>query len=83
MSANEKHSGERVAGITVQMRFVPLKTDSEPNEETATISVRVDDAKKGTPDNTQELKLPIILKLESEGETFIQNKIKLRYEVFL
>ena len=60
MSANEKHSGERVAGVTLQMRFVPLKKESEPNKQTATISVRVDDSQKGTPDNIQELKLPTI-----------------------
>ena len=82
MNSNDKHSGENVAGVTVQMRFVPLKTDSEPKEQIATISVRVDDAKKGTPDNIQELKLPIIAKLESEGETFIQNKIKLITSIF-
>ena len=71
MSRKDKHSGENVAGVTVQMRFIPLKTDSEPKEQIATISERVDDTQKGTPDNLQELKLPIISNLESEGETFI------------
>ena len=66
-----KRSGENVAGVTVQMRFIPLKTDPEQQKPLATISVRVDDTQKGSPDNLQELKLPRIQKLEFEGETFI------------
>ena len=82
MSVNERHSGENVAGVTVQMRFIPLKADPEPKEQTATILVHVDDTQRGTPDNLQELKLPIISKLDAEGETFIQNKIKLITLIF-
>ena len=81
MSA-KKHSGENSAGITVQIRFVPLKMDEDDEPKTATISVRVDDKEKGTPDNLRELKLPMISKLELEGETFVLNKIKLINTIF-
>ena len=74
-----KHSGENVAGVTVQMRFM----DPEQQKTLATILVRVDDTQKGTPDNLQEPKLPRTQKLELEGETFIQNKIKLINTIFI
>ena len=90
-----KHSGENVAGVTMQMRFIPLKTDPEqqrfillktdPEQQKipfATILVHVNDTQKGTPDNIQELKLPKIKKLALEGETFIQNKVKLINTIF-
>ena len=62
-----KHTGENVAGVTVQMRFILLKTDPEQqkfiplkmdHEQPATIALRVDDTQKGTPDNIQEFKIP-------------------------
>ena len=67
--SEKKHSGENTTGVTVQIRFVPLKTGEEGEVKTATISVRVDDAMKGTPDNLRELELPMISKLELEGLT--------------
>ena len=61
----------------MQMRFIPLKTDPEELKiQFATISVRVDDTQKGTPDNIQELKLQKNKKIALEGETFIQNKVR-------
>ena len=78
-----KHSGENVAGVTVQMRFIPLKTDPEQQKPLATISVHVDDTQRGIPDNLQELKLPRYQKLALEGETFIQNKVKLINTIFI
>ena len=80
--SKQKHSGENVAGVTVQMRFIPLKTDPDKDKQIVTILVRVDDTQKGTPDNLQELKLPVITKLELEGETFVLNKIKLINTIF-
>ena len=80
--SEKKHSGENIAGVTVQIRFVPLKTDDDDEPKMATISVRVDDNEKGTPDNLRELKLPMISKLELEGETFVLNKIKLINTIF-
>ena len=77
-----KHSGENVAGVTVQMRFIPLKMDPDKEEQLATILVRVNDTQKGLSDNIQELKLPIISKLELEGETFILSKVKLINTIF-
>ena len=56
--------------------------DEEEETKTATISVHVDDTEKGTPDNLRELKLPMISKLELEGETFVLNKIKLINTIF-
>ena len=47
-----KHSGENVAGVTVQMRFIPLKTDPEQQKTLTTILVCVDDTQKGTPDRS-------------------------------
>ena len=77
-----KHSGENVAGVTVQMRFIWLKTDDDEERRTATILVRVDDTQKGTPNNLHELELLIITKLELEGETFVLNKINLINTIF-
>ena len=82
MSVN-KHSGENVAGVTVQMRFILLKTDPDKEEQLATILVCIDNTQKGLPDNIQKLKLPIITKLELEGETFILNKVKLINTIFI
>ena len=79
---SEKHSGENTAGVTVQIRFVPLKVENEKERRTAKISVLVDDEKKGTPDNIRSLELPMICKLELEGETFVLNKIKLTNTIF-
>ena len=77
-----KHSGENVAGVTMQMRFIPLKTDPDKDKQIATVLVRVDDTQKGTPGSLQELKFPVITKLELEGETFVLNKIKLINTIF-
>ena len=60
-----------------------MKTDPEQQKPFATILVRVNDTQKGMPDNLQELKLPRIQKLELEGETFIQNKVKLINTIFI
>ena len=58
MNNKNKHSEETIAGVTVQMRFIPLKTDPDDkkNDLTATISVRVDNTQSGTPNNLLELK---------------------------
>ena len=80
--SEKKHSGENIAGVTVQIRFVLLKTDEDDKPKTATISVSVNDKEKGTPDNLRELKLPMISKLELEGEAFVLNKIKLINTIF-
>ena len=80
--SKKKHSGENMAGITVQIRFIPLKMHKDDEPKMATISVRVDNNKKGTPDNIRELKLPVISKLELEEEIFILNKIKLINTIF-
>ena len=76
MNNKNTHSGEIIGGVTIQMRFIPLKTDPDDkkNDLTATVSVRVDNTQSGTPDNLLELKLPKITKLNGEGKTFIRNK---------
>ena len=66
----------------MQIRFVPIKVEDEEETKTTNISVRVDDAQKGTPDNLRVLDLPMISKLELEGETFGLNKIKLINTIF-
>ena len=90
--SKQKHTGENVASVTVQMRFILLKTDPEQqkiillktdHEQPTTIAVRVDDTQKGTPDNIQEFKIPKIQKLALEGETFIKNKVKLIETIFI
>ena len=80
--SKKKHSGENAASVTVQMRSIPLKMDHDKERQIATILVRVNNTQKGTPDNLRELKLPIITKLELEGETFVLNKIKLINTIF-
>ena len=49
--SERKHTGESVDGVTVQIRFVPLKVEDELNYEPVTISVCVNDTKRGTPNN--------------------------------
>ena len=80
--SKKKYSGENAAGITMQIRFIPLKMHEDNKLKIATISVRIDDNKKGTPDNLRELKFLVISKLELEGEIFILNKIKLINMIF-
>ena len=86
-----KHTGENIAGVTVHMRFIPLKADPEQqkfgplkmdNKLLTTITVHVNDTQKGTPDNLQEFKIPKISKLALEGETFVRNKVKLIETIF-
>ena len=89
---DSKHTGETIAGVTVQMRFIPLKVDPEKekkiipwstgNELFATIKTRIDDTKKSTPDNLREFTIPTISRLTLEGETFIKNKLKLIDTIF-
>ena len=55
---DSKHTGETIAGVTVQMRFIPLNVDTEQekkvspwnksNDLITTIKTRVDDTKKAT-----------------------------------
>ena len=80
--SEKKYAGENAAGITTQIRFLPLKICKDDEPKMATISVRIDENEKGTPDNIRELKLPVISKLELEGETFVLNKIKLINTIF-
>ena len=77
-----KHTGEKMTGVTVKIRFVPLKVENETNYEPVTISVCVDDTKRGTMDNLMSLEIPKLPKLEHEGETFVQNNIKLINTIF-
>ena len=89
---DSKHTGETIAGVTVQMRFIPLNVDTEQekkfspwstsNELITTIKTRVDDTKKSTPDNIMEFQIPTLTRLTSEGETFIKNKVKLINTIF-
>ena len=61
---DSKHSGETIAGVTVQIRFIPLKVDNEQdkkfspwsmsNDLVTTIKTRINDTKKSTPDNIRE-----------------------------
>ena len=80
--SEKKHSGENTVGFTIQTRFMPIKVDDKEEPKTRKILWRVDDAQKGTPDNLRVLELPLISKLELEGETFILNKIKLTNTIF-
>ena len=61
----------------MQIRFVSLNVDKEEKMKMATITVRINDAQKGTPDNLRMLELPVNLKLELEDEIFNLSKIKL------
>ena len=89
---NSKYTGETIAGVTMQMRFIPLKVDTEQdkkfspwstsNDLVTTIKTRIDDTKKSTPENIREFQIPTITRLTSEGETFIKNKIKLIDTIF-
>ena len=54
--SDTKHTGETIVGVTVQMRFIPLKVDPEKekkvilwntdNESFTTIKICIDDTKK-------------------------------------
>ena len=75
--AREQQGIAQVGLGTRPMSDRPGLAKEEDEVKTTTVSVRVDDALKGTPDNLRELELPMISKLELEGETFVLNKIKL------
>ena len=89
---DHKHTGETIASVTVQMRFIPLNVDTEQekkvspwntsNDLITTIKTRVDDTKKATLDNLMEFQLPTITRFTSEGETFIKSKVKLIDTIF-
>ena len=80
--SKKKHSGENMAGITVQIRFIPLKIDEDDILKMSTIFVCFNDNEKGTLENLRELRLLVISKLELEGEIFVLNKIKLINTIF-
>ena len=62
--SDTKQTGETIASVTVQMRFIPLKVDPEKekkvipwntdNEPFTAIKICIDDTKKSTPDNIRE-----------------------------
>ena len=89
---DSKHTGETIAGVTLQMRFILLKVDPEQEKKIipwstgselfATIKTHINDTKKSTPDNIREFTIPTISRLTSEGETFIKNKLKLINTIF-
>ena len=54
----------------------------EETQKTVTISVRVNDQRKGMPDNLRVLELLMILKLELGGETFVLNSITIINTIF-
>ena len=80
--SEKKYSEENATSITAQIQFVLLKIHEDNEPKIATIFVCVNDNEKGTPDNIRELKLPVISKLELEGEIFVLNKIKLINMIF-
>ena len=82
---NKHHKGEKSADVDVQIRLYPLKKDSDDDTKEsseATISVIVDDTKKGTDDNLYKVSIPYMDKLELEAETWISNIITLNNAIF-
>ncbi|GFH61583.1 predicted protein [Chaetoceros tenuissimus] len=79
----KKHTGEKETGITVQMRFVPLKSkDDEKEPETETISVAIDDNDRVEGANELKLKVTVMTNLHGQGEQFLDNLISLRNKIF-
>ena len=77
-----KETGERQARINIQMRFVP-ESEIEAKQvqittETATITIRDDESKRGTADNLREIDLPKIVTLAISGKTLAMNCYKLQ-----
>jgi hypothetical protein len=87
MSDNTKRTGENKAGTNIQMRFVP-ESEIEAKQvqittETATITVRDDENKRGTADkNLREIDLPRIVTLAGSGKTLAMNRYKLQTTIF-
>ncbi|GFH50710.1 predicted protein [Chaetoceros tenuissimus] len=82
-TAIKKHTGEKKAGINVQMRFVPLKPKGEEKEpETDSISVAIDENHRA--DGANELKVTITLlnNLHGQGVQFLDNMITLTQGIF-
>ena len=88
MSDKIKRTGEKLAGINIQMRFVPeseIKSDKEKIQnttKTVQIIVRDDDDKKGTADNLRRIDLTQLYMLSSSGETLAANRYKLQTAIF-
>jgi hypothetical protein len=45
-----KRNGENKAGIEIQMRFVPAERPESKKDQKTTISVKIYDEQKGSPD---------------------------------
>lgn len=83
-----KHTGEKEAGISIQMRLVPLKPkkgdengkDKEPEKES--ISVAIDESEHTEGANELKVKVPVITNLHGSGVQFLDNYIQLTNEIF-
>jgi hypothetical protein len=88
MSDKIKRTGEKTAGINIQMRFVlesEIKSEKEKVQnttKTVPIIVRDDDDKKGMADNLRRIDLTQIYMLSSSGETLAVNRYKLQTAIF-
>ena len=86
MSDNTKRTGERQAGINIQMRFVPeAEIEAKKVQVTTvpvTITIRDDENIKGTADNLRQIVLTKIHALPGCGEILAVNHYKLQTTIF-
>ena len=84
--STKNHTGEKQAGIDIQMRFVPeAEIEAKKVQVTTvpvTITIRDDETKKGTADNLRQIVLTQIYTLAGCGETMAVNCYKLQTTIF-
>ncbi|GFH56600.1 predicted protein [Chaetoceros tenuissimus] len=68
-----KHTGEREAGIDLQMRLIPLKIEIEDEIPTVEVEVKKDPKKKSGGENSLKVEVPRVDSLNSTGVQFASN----------
>lgn len=79
-----KNRGEREAGIDIQMRFVPLKTDTSDSGDAKETEVYIkrNQKERSGGQNDLKVKVPMITNLNGAGEQFIINIMALQNSIF-
>lgn len=77
-----KHTGEREAGIDLQMRLIPLKTETEDEIPTVEIEIRKDPKRKSGGENSLKVEVPRVDSLNGTGVQFASNMITIQKRIF-
>ena len=85
MTKAVKHSGEKEAGIDLQMRLVPLpepETEEKKEPETVQISIRINEVGRDAGDNKLTCTVPVLDTLNMKGVQYVSNLITVKNKIF-